>query len=441
MAHVSTSHRFVRLACVIPVAAALCGCGPEFDPPSKLQSLRVLAIQKSHPYLQPTPPLEDNKPLTAASRELDYVQHMTLAMEDGRSDDIRKNAKLQKLWFAGCNNPPGDSYYGCLLNVWLSFKAFSELGPGPAALANGEAWAVGEHIADIGFPRIQQFLADTFPKQYAEAQNSGSSEADPAAANEQLFKQALALRVGAGDSFDYKVPSWVIAEHRSTSVPAYGFSQVFSAVCDGEIGLSPGWESVDDPLAVLSDATRGFPLTCYEAGTKRERGPDNFMVSYSNLYVYESLRNNNPVIDSVEFDGKSVDASAVCLGAACLDQVESEDVCATESSLPRVKLCRKNSASDCKEYDLSPKLVAADNFDKGVNDLPEQMWIRYYATKGDIKREVKRLRDAKAGWFDDHKTSWKVPTEGAGPVHLWSVAYDNRGGVDWARTTICLEEG
>ena len=31
----------------------LLGCGPDFDPPSELHSLRVLAVQKDLPYAQP----------------------------------------------------------------------------------------------------------------------------------------------------------------------------------------------------------------------------------------------------------------------------------------------------------------------------------------------------------------------------------------------------
>ncbi len=35
------------------LALFLLGCGPDFDPPSELHSLRVLAVEKDLPYAQP----------------------------------------------------------------------------------------------------------------------------------------------------------------------------------------------------------------------------------------------------------------------------------------------------------------------------------------------------------------------------------------------------
>ncbi|HEY5956029.1 MAG TPA: hypothetical protein VIV60_05725 [Polyangiaceae bacterium] len=472
----TTPLNLVSLArCVLgaSVSLVLFGCGPQFDAPSKLQSLRILAIKKDRPYLRPTPSNEDDTPVSKDSA-LDYVEHMTLAMEDSRldADKLDENKKpkpLQKLWFAGCNNPPGDNYFSCLLNVWLSFKAFKELGPGAAGLADGEGWSVAEHVSEIGQANLLAFVSEAFPKQYSEMM--GLLQSDPTAAETALqgiTKPALALRVGAGDVFDYKVPSWVIAEHPRSSdenIPRYGFSQVFLAVCDGEIDFSPGWETVEDPLAVLADATRGFPLTCYEPGTKNERGPDNFMVAYSNLYVYDDERvtNANPVISGFNFDGKPLDKTTTCVGAACLTMDDTATCDDPNSPAKRVKLCKKNSSSDCKEYDVEPDIMESigpdvelgieqtiDNSEEdfiastaGGGDnkhLFEQMWIRYYADAGDIKNDAKRLQDATEGWFGEHTTKWKVPTEGTGPVHIWSVVYDNRGGVDWVRATVCLEE-
>src|SRR5512145_1214871 len=106
------------------------GCGPQFDPPSKLQSLRILAVKKADPYLRPAPPnaVGSTAPASGNTAVPDSVAHLTLAMEDARPLDLRQGP-TQKLWFGGCNNPPRDNYFTCLLNVWLSFKVWSELGP------------------------------------------------------------------------------------------------------------------------------------------------------------------------------------------------------------------------------------------------------------------------------------------------------------------------
>lgn len=69
------------------------GCGPDFDPPSELHSLRVLAVQKDVPYAQPGETVnlqmlwQDASPL--AGRE------------------------VQVAWSPPCFNPPGDLYYAC----------------------------------------------------------------------------------------------------------------------------------------------------------------------------------------------------------------------------------------------------------------------------------------------------------------------------------------
>jgi len=73
----------------------LLGCGPDFDPPSELHSLRVLAVQKDVPYAQPGDTVnlqmlwQDASPLAGPDRKI------TIA------------------WSPPCINPPGDLYYSC----------------------------------------------------------------------------------------------------------------------------------------------------------------------------------------------------------------------------------------------------------------------------------------------------------------------------------------
>lgn len=428
------------------------GCGPQFDPPSKLQSLRILAVKKVDPYLRPAAPNAVGSTATASGNAAvpDAVAHLTLAMEDARPLE-RRQGPIQKLWFGGCNNPPRDNYFTCLLSVWLSFKVWDELGPltarGPGKLPDGEGWPNQEDLDQIGPIRLMQFLRDTFPGQF-DAGNAGAPAAEGASSEQQeLLQQALALRVGTGDTFDYPVPSWVIEKHAppdDPDLPRYGLSQVFLAVCDGEIGISPDWQTVDNPLAILTDATRGFPLTCYERGTNRkiERGPDHYMVSYSNLYVYDELTNRNPVVAGFRIDDKDVDSSALCIGQACQNALDPP--C---SEPHRVEACVPEEGRGCGEHRITPVLNEIDNSERdaiasrvggGDANLREQMWVRYYADMGEIARDTKRLQDATDGWYSDHHTKWTAPERWSGVAHIWSVVYDNRGGVDWARVSVCV---
>ena len=445
MSTLSTKGLLLRATLLCLLAQAATGCGPQFDPPSKLQSLRILAVKKDDPYLRPTavrPAAES----TADTYAPDNTAHLAAAISDSRRESDKQES-LQKLWFAGCNNPPRDNYFSCLVSVWLAFKAFTELGPG--TLAEGTTWS----IADVGpssLTKLPEFIEEVFPGYEVtgtEAKDPSGKPVDLA----PLYEQAAALQIGAGKTFDYTVPAKIIEQHPLPSdadLPRYGLSQVFLAVCDGRIGLSPDWQTNVDPFAVLTDATRGFPLTCFEGDTKKERGPDNFMVSYSNLYVYEELSNKNPVIEGFEFDGKAVPAEAVCIGESCLTAPPEPD-CNTASGFLEVELCDPDSPSGCREYDITPVLSRTENSELddiasrvggGDAQLLEQMWIRYYADRGEVVRDTKRLQDATAGWFDEHGTKWTVPSEGEGPAQIWSVVYDNRGGVDWARVTVCLRK-
>jgi hypothetical protein len=71
----------------------LVGCGPDFDPPSELHSLRVLAVQKDFPYAQPD---------TTVNLQMLWQDASPLA---GR--------KIQVAWSPPCYDPPADLYYAC----------------------------------------------------------------------------------------------------------------------------------------------------------------------------------------------------------------------------------------------------------------------------------------------------------------------------------------
>jgi hypothetical protein len=390
------------------------------------------------PYARVTPPVE---PQTSADGDYqpDNEVVFSVALEDSRPEADRLG-KLQKLWFAGCSNPYGDSYFACMPSVWLTFKAFEALHPEP--LEEGTSWGLTD-VTDQA--ALAAFVMDSFPELVDQSTKGETKITDEQRA--QLLDQAMALRIGAGDSFRYEMPTWLIEQHTPSAdpdVPDYGLAQVYFAVCDGKIGLSAPWQENIDLLTVMSDATMGFPLTCLDPQTGKERGPDNFMVSYSNVYAYETLINKNPVINGVKLGGTKVDRAALCIGDTCEPYADACD----NPSAPRVPRCKEDNADACDTIKVLPVLsekensevdVVSTNAGRGGGDLLEQMWIRYYADRGSIRTEVKRLQDATEGWFDEHGTEWVVPRN-SGSAIIWSVAYDNRGGVDWVRLGVCVED-
>ena len=70
--------------------------------------------------------------------------------------------------------------------------------------------------------------------------------------------------------------------------------------------------------------------------------------------------------------------------------------------------------------------------------LKEQIWVNFYSTRGDFTSALRLINDAVEGWNDDNATKFKVPAE-AGPVHLWAVVHDNRGGVEWREAEIIVD--
>ena len=73
----------------------LLGCGPEFDPPSELHSLRVLAVQKDVPYAQPG-----------------ETVNLQMLWQDA-SLFAGPDRKVAIAWSPPCFDPSGDLFYAC----------------------------------------------------------------------------------------------------------------------------------------------------------------------------------------------------------------------------------------------------------------------------------------------------------------------------------------
>lgn len=89
----------------------LTACGPSFDPPSLVNSVRILATQAVDPYAAPGAPVS-----------------MTVLAVDGRSD---ASVPMNVFWFPTvCFNPPGDNYYNCYLSLPDLFRPNTDIDPG-----------------------------------------------------------------------------------------------------------------------------------------------------------------------------------------------------------------------------------------------------------------------------------------------------------------------
>ncbi|AUX41431.1 hypothetical protein SOCE26_028430 [Sorangium cellulosum] len=81
------------------------GCVAGFDPPSRVDALRVFAVVADKPYAHP-------------GDEVTFRIHY----QDGFGDEGDAARPVSVYWFGGCENPIGDDYYGC----YEDFAALAE---------------------------------------------------------------------------------------------------------------------------------------------------------------------------------------------------------------------------------------------------------------------------------------------------------------------------
>jgi hypothetical protein len=323
---------------------ALAGCAPELSRVSEVESLRVLGVQKDHPYARPGE--------TVTLSMLDF---------DGSKDAPRP---IERIWVSGCFNPLGDSYFGC-------FAGLDQSGGTPT-------------------------------------------------------QEGSQVRIGTGTSFEVTLPEDIISSRPpplDPRQPRYGMGIVFFAICAGHLAFD---EDVE-----------GLPVVCNDDDGK-PLGPDDFVVGFSTIYAYDEVANSNPVVTGLELDGEEV--APDCIGADCLDAPEVPEDC--DGATQCVDACPEDSTQgDCSELKIEPLIdpdsveaddVAAEAYGR---DLTEQMWISYYVSAGSLSSEVRLLNDASLGFNQDPGTKFRPPEE-SGPVHIWAVAHDSRGGADWLRVTV-----
>ncbi len=103
--------------CALALVMVALSCSPGFDPPSKVQSLRILAVDADKPYALPGDKV---------------TLRMTVA--DGLKDAAGQPRTLQILWIAGCIDPVGDQYFLCFQELAKLLGSLVQGGAPPADL-------------------------------------------------------------------------------------------------------------------------------------------------------------------------------------------------------------------------------------------------------------------------------------------------------------------
>lgn len=292
-------------------------------------------------------------------------------------DDAKGRTDVQRMFLGGCVNPDGDLYYSC-------------------------------------FPQYaQKLLAGTLPP---------PSKPD-------------------ADSFSVTIPKNIISGRQGPFQPGqphYGLYIVFFALCAGRIDFV-----TDAP--VKPDGSSGLPIRCLDADDK-PLGSDDFVVGYSSIYSFDGVSNENPsfTLDadgSVAFQVGDASVPSDCVGDACQGAAAvTVDCDATPERC--VKACAADGDGSCPAIDVAPAIAQKVEKDQVSSDLfqanvTEQMWVNYYVDHGAIN-EVRLVNDSNSGWNPLYRGQLRAPKD-PGPLQIWAVVHDNRGGVDFTRVTLQVQ--
>ena len=291
-------------------------------------------------------------------------------------EDEEGSEPVSITWLGGCFNPPGDQYFVCT-GALLQQLAAAQGGSAPGS----------EELAIPGF------------------------QVDP-------------LQGGTGSSFELQIPDDVVSRRpKPEQGPHYGIGFVFFAACAGTLR----------PIPPEGDGAAGsFPFGCFDQAGNR-LGADRFVPGYTNVYVFADGRTNaNPEILSLDLGPEKEKEEAEPLPEDGSAEVE---LCDVDAETRRSSACGKGEQAleACKRYRLDVQIpedtaeLDPDAQDLDGKDFREVVWVSYYADAGELKDATRLLSEAKSGYIDDHAATW-TPPDTAGPVNLYAVVHDARGG-------------
>lgn len=286
--------------------------------------------------------------------------------------DAKGPREVQRAFIGGCANPAGDLFYGC------------------------------------------------FP-QYAELAAKGQ------------------LTLGDGDQFKVTLPDDIISSRADQIEPgqsASGLYIVYFAVCAGRLSIDM------QAGAQPTTGSEGLPIRCLDENGK-PLGSDDFVVGYSSIYAFDDAVNTNPsfVVDDdgkTRFEVAGQSLIADCVGVDCQTTPAVEVSCDDEPERC-VELCKDDGDASCPKIEVKPDILQEIETDDVSSRLfkttvTEQMWVNYYVDRGAMS-EVRLVNDSNSGWNPKYRGELRAPKD-TGPLQIWAVVHDNRGGMDFTRITL-----
>src|SRR5690606_37704277 len=221
------------------------------------------------------------------------------------------------------------------------------------------------------------------------------------------------------------------------SLPRQGSAFVFYGVCAGRLDgeLVKGGMLNEDALKNVKDGQALIPRCLDEDGN--ELGPDDFVVGYSTILIYENLRNENPIITGFRVNGQP--AQIDCIDEECDEPFPVPEMEGCETGIPCIEACEDDGALGlCPEVKMTVEVdessAERDSFAELAygSILDESIWVSYFVDRGSVQAPLRLVNDATLGWQDDYGSAILAP-KAAGPLRIWAAVRDNRGGVSWIR--------
>jgi hypothetical protein len=314
--------------------------------------------------------VQKDKPYAAPGEEV----NLAMLWEDGSQNPPRN---VQIFWIGDCENPPGDLYAGCALQ-WADLVSSGNPPTIQVTPMDGPDYKTADPTFTVNAAPLRPVVQD--PK----APPSGLSFAFFGVCAGRLDGADLAARFEAGE----------ITE----------FGDVFPRCLDEN----------DEPL-----------------------GGNDYVIGYTTVYSYEAFVNDNPIVTGFQVGGE--DVTVDCIGVDCIDKAdEPEPLTECEEGFACIDSCEDDGDPSCPEISIKPIVDPVSAELDGVasqiygRDNDESLWINYLVDRGSVLADVKLLNDGVTGWNTEYEDEYFAPKE-TGPIRIWAVVHDNRGGVNWVR--------
>jgi hypothetical protein len=212
----------------------------------------------------------------------------------------------------------------------------------------------------------------------------------------------------------------------------YGLLFLFNVACAGQIKITPLDPSNQNPQAV--------PVGCFDA-QGNQLGPDDWVLGYTRVYVYDSLTNANPVISYVDVNGQKL---ALTQGDG--PQIYEAPACDSGTGCLSMSPCTSGDQSKCQvkigpvvpqdpSWELNPELT-----DMNGNPLHEEIWADFYSSVGQVQYTARLLYDPSTGSIGGPDTTNNnfQPPSSPGEGYIWIVVHDNRSGAAWVTIPVSI---